>query len=172
MYVREKIELSPHFKSVEFKCPHCNNIYINTDLIDMLEKIINSSNATKCVINSGYRCGYYDTIIGGFKGQHSKGNACDCKFYSNSVLIPSWKILCVCQDLFKEGGFAKINNYSIHIDCRKGSIYRGDETISNNSVTYNFYEYFKKRKEDVYEKNLNLLNNSNIEKFKGVLKND
>ena len=152
MYTKLNQKISVHFNSSEFKCKcGCNTVKVDDSLINMLEKIMNVLNSNYCIINSGYRCPSYDKKIGGFVGKHSQGIACDCKFYDkNMKIIPSWKVLCVCQDLYTQGGFAKINNNSVHIDARQGTIYRGDETISNNTVTTDFYKYFNKTKTDVY----------------------
>ena len=150
-------QITSHFNSSEFQCECCGHVKIDERLIDMLEKILKYlPEDTLCFINSGYRCPDYDKKIGGFIGKHAQGIACDCKFFDihSKSFIPSWLILCICQDLFVEGGFSRINDKSVHIDARVGSRYLGDEEVSNNSVTYDFYKYFNVNKNDVYGDNL------------------
>jgi hypothetical protein len=55
-------------------------------------------------------------------------------------------------DIF--GGIANINKTytAIHLDVRQGCIWLGNEVISNNTVTSNFYSYYGLSKEDVYGK--------------------
>ena len=53
-------QLSPHFNSSEFICPHCKTVKISTKLIEKLEELFKTVNASKCIISSGYRCPTYD----------------------------------------------------------------------------------------------------------------
>ena len=143
-------QISTHFHSTEFKCPHCKKIYIDEQLVNKLEHIFNKLNASKCIISSGYRCTTYDIKIGGFAGYHSKGLAADCIFYDkNGKIIPSKIVICVAYDLGELKGIAKINNNYTHLDNRASGYYRGDETVSNNSCWTNPYSYFGVSKSDV-----------------------
>ena len=51
-------QLSPHFNSNEFKCPHCNKVKLSPKLINKLEELFTKVHASKCIISSGYRCPY------------------------------------------------------------------------------------------------------------------
>ena len=54
------VQLSKHFNSSEFKCPHCGKINLSSKLIDKLEVLFDRVHASKCIISSGYRCKNYD----------------------------------------------------------------------------------------------------------------
>lgn len=137
-------KVSTHFHSSEFKCQHCNKIYIDENLINKIENIMTKLHASKCIISSGYRCREYDIKIGGFAGRHSQGLAADCCFYDISgKLIPSKIVCCVAWDLKQLRGIAKIDNYYVHLDNRASGTYYGDETKGNSSYWSNPYDYFK-----------------------------
>lgn len=137
-------KVSTHFHSSEFKCQHCNKIYIDENLINKIENIMTKLHASKCIISSGYRCREYDIKIGGFAGRHSQGLAADCCFYDKSgKLIPSKIVCCVAWDLKQLRGIAKIDNYYVHLDNRASGTYYGDETKGNSSYWSNPYDYFK-----------------------------
>ena len=145
-------QISKHFHSTEFKCKcECGKIYIEKKLIDRLEKLFDKLNASKCIISSGYRCSKHDKNVGGNgKGQHTKGLACDCVYYDkNNKIIPSKIVICVAYDLDCFRGIAKIDKNYTHLDIRTSGYYKGDETVSNNSVWKDPYDYFKVTKQDV-----------------------
>ena len=145
-------KITTHFHSSEFKCKcGCGKIYIEKKLVDRLEKLFAKLNASKCIISSGYRCPKHDKNVGGNgKGQHTKGLACDCVYYDkNNKIIPSKIVICVAYDLDCFRGIAKIDKNYTHLDIRTSGYYKGDETVSNNSVWKNPYDYFKVTKQDV-----------------------
>lgn len=146
---KKGIQISTHFNSSEFRCPHCDEIIISTELISKLEKVISKINASKCVISSGYRCSYYDKKENGFAGKHSEGLACDCIFYDNdNNIIPSKIICCVAVEL-GFNGIAYINEKYSHLDVRNSGIYRGDEVRGNSNYWSNPYSYFNIDKNDI-----------------------
>lgn len=143
-------QITPHFHSSEFKCPHCNKIYIEEQFVNKLETLFNALHASKCIISSGYRCPTYDKQIGGFVGRHAEGLAADCIFYDkNGNIIPSKIVICVAWDLGIFNGIAKINDNYVHLDNRKNGTYHGDETIGNGSYWTNPYSYFGVTKAEV-----------------------
>lgn len=143
-------KISDHFSGWEFKCPHCGNIKIDENLIDKVEHIFNKLNASKCIVSSGYRCPNYDIAENGFAGRHSEGLAMDCIFYDNTnTPIPSEIVICVAWDIHELNGIAKINEYYVHLDNRKGSTYYGDEPRGNSSYWSNPYTYFNVSLKDV-----------------------
>ena len=145
-------KITTHFHSSEFKCKcGCGKIYIEKKLVDRLEKLFDKLKASKCIISSGYRCPKHDKNVGGNgKGQHTKGLACDCVYYDkNNKIIPSKIVICVAYDLDCFRGIAKIDKNYTHLDIRTSGYYKGDETVSNNSVWKNPYDYFKVTKQDV-----------------------
>lgn len=136
-------KISDHFNSKEFKCDCCDKIKIDENLVFKIENIIKRLNASKCIVSSGYRCEKYDMQIGGFLGRHFEGLAMDCCFYDKEgKLIPSKIVCCVAFDLHELNGIAKIDEYYVHLDNRKGSTYYGDETRGNSSYWSNPYQYF------------------------------
>lgn len=151
-------KLSEHFQVKEFRS-HSNGtlttdvIIINEKLIEQLEKLMQTLGATKCNITSGYRDTKCDKLVGGSgKGQHVEGNAADCIFYKGNRIIDTKLVSCKAQDV-GFGGIARINDRATHLDVRSGRKYMGDETKGNNSVTTDFYKYYKIER-----------NNSNIQK--------
>lgn len=138
-------QITKHFHSTEFKCKcGCGKIYIDEGLVNKLENIFSKLNASKCNISSGYRCSKHDKNVGGDgKGQHTIGYAADCIYYDkNNKIIPSKYVICAAYDSDLFRGIAKINNNYTHLDIRTSGYYKGDETVSNNSVWNNPYDYF------------------------------
>lgn len=143
-------QITEHFHSSEFVCQHCGAIKIDENLVNKMENIFSRLNASKCIISSGYRCPTYDTQIGGFVGQHAKGLAADCIYYDkDGAIIPSKYVICAAYDLGQLKGIAKINDNYTHLDNRSSGYYRGDETVSNNSVWTNPYDYFGVSRSDM-----------------------
>ena len=143
------IQISPHFNSKEFKCPHCGVSKISTELVNKLEDLMSMVHASKCIIVSGYRCPYYDKKQNGFAGRHSEGLAVDCRFYdSNGKIIPAKIICCVAFDMGFTG-VAYVDKNNVHLDIRKNGTYYGDETRGNSSYWTDPYKYFNVSKADV-----------------------
>lgn len=143
-------QISEHFNSKEFACPHCNKIKIDENLVYKLENIMKRVSASKCIVSSGYRCEVHDKLIGGFLGRHFEGLASDCCFYDkDGIIIPSKIICCVAFDLGELNGIAKIDENYVHLDNRKNSTYYGDETRGNSSYWNNPYVYFGVSKNEV-----------------------
>lgn len=154
----DKTQLSKHFNVQEFKCK-CgkqHDIVINTRLVAGLEKLFETFDCSMIIVNSGYRCPEYDIHMNGFAGKHSVGDAADVVLYDkNKVVISTKKISCAAQDMGDIfGGIANINKTytAIHLDVRQDYKWLGNEIISNNTVTSNFYSYYGLSKEDVYGK--------------------
>ena len=152
----DKTQLSKHFNVQEFKCK-CgkqHDIVINTRLVAGLEKLFEKFDCSMIIVNSGYRCPEYDTNMNGFAGKHAVGDAADVVFYDkNKAVISTKKISCAAQDMEGVfGGIANINKTytAIHLDVRQGHRWLGNEIVSNNTVTSDFYSYYGLSKEDVY----------------------
>lgn len=151
----DKTQISKHFNVQEFKCKcgKSHDILINLYLVYILEKMYEVFDCSMIIINSGYRCPDYDKKIGGFVGQHGVGNAVDAVFYDkNKAVISSKKVCCVAQDM-KLGGIANITSSytATHLDARTTNIWKGNECVSNSTVTSDFYAYYGLKKEDVYK---------------------
>lgn len=148
-----KIKLTPHFSTHEFKCKcgKSHNTIISEELVAMLEKLHTTMKCSKAIISSGYRCSTHDKNVGGTgKGQHTRGCAVDICFYDkNNKPISTKVVACVAQELgFK--GIANITSKYTHIHLDMGNrIYKGDEVVSFNTVTTDFYKYYKLTKAKV-----------------------
>ena len=143
------VQISSHFNSSEFKCPHCKEIKVSTKLVKKLEELFSKVHASKCIISSGYRCPYFDKKQNGFVGRHSEGLAVDCAYYDiDGKVIPSKIICCVAYDLGFTG-IAYIDYSHTHLDVRTNGIYYGDETRGNSSYWTDPYSYFHVTREEV-----------------------
>lgn len=140
-------DLTPHFNIQEFRCkcgvPH--DTILNPELPQKLEKLFSLLNCSKIIVNSGYRCSTHDKNVGGSGvGQHVNGNAADIVCYDkNGQIINSKKVCCAAQTL-NFGGIANIDSTytATHVDVRTSNFWKGDEVISNNTVTSDFFNYY------------------------------
>ena len=74
-------------------------------------------------------------------------------FYDKKKKVISTKIIsCIAQDLGL-GGIANITSSytAIHLDARTSNIWKGNECVSNSTVTSDFYKYYGLTKNDVYK---------------------
>lgn len=166
-----KTQLSSHFNVSEFKCKcgGSHNTKIDESLVNMLEKLYTKLRCSKIIVNSGYRCSTHDKTVGGNgSGQHTKGKAADVVCYDKDGKIINAKIVCcVAQDLrFKGIANISTNYQATHLDMRTLGIYKGNEAVSSNTVTKNFYEYFGITKSEVnkYTGELEVLETSGYKK--------
>ena len=142
-------QITTHFNSNEFSCPHCGITRISKELVNKLEALMAKVHASKCIISSGYRCPYYDKQQNGFAGRHSEGLAVDCCFYDREgKIIPSKVMCCVAYDMGFTG-IAYIDKNYLHLDIRTNGTYYGDESRGNSSYWTDPYKYFHVSKEEV-----------------------
>ena len=135
--------LSKHFQVREFACKDgSDKILINTDLIDVLEKLFAYLGCKAINITSGYRTPSHSVKVGGYRtDQHTKGNAADitCKKQDGS-LFSSNEICCALEDINHMGGVGRINKtHSVHVDVR-GKKCWFDETNGEKTCT-SWYTY-------------------------------
>ena len=145
LFERDKeLALSKHFKLKEFSDERQGELFLDTNLIFYLECIFARCHASKIIITSGYRSPEEDKRVGGNgSGYHTKGQAVDFVVYDkHDKIIESKYICCIAQELGLRG-IGLITNTATHIDTRKNGIWKGDERKSNNTVTSDFYNYFK-----------------------------
>jgi zinc D-Ala-D-Ala carboxypeptidase len=70
-------QLSAHFGSSEFACPHCGAAVVVEHLVDVLERIRAHTNEPLHIV-SGYRCPIHNVAVGGADdSQHMYGTAAD-----------------------------------------------------------------------------------------------
>ena len=138
---------SKHTKVREMACKDgTDKVLVDEKLMEMIEKLFSTLKCTKYIISSGYRTPSHDKKVGGNgKGQHTLGKAVDACFYgADGKIISAKEVSCIAQDLgFK--GIANINNkyQYIHLDMRSSGKYYGDEIKGFNTVTSDFYSYYK-----------------------------
>lgn len=149
----DNVKLSEHFSASEFrcKCGKSHEFKVDDSLVSNLEKLFSKLDCSKIIVTSGYRCVQHDKNVGGSgSGQHVEGTAADiCCYGQDGNPISSKLVCCTAQDIgFK--GIANINtSYQYtHVDMRVNGKWYGDETVNYNTVTDDFYKYFKIKKGD------------------------
>lgn len=135
--------LSAHFQVKEFKCKDgSDKILINTELIDILEKLFKHLNCKAINITSGYRTPTHSVKVGGYStDQHTKGNAADitCK-KQDGTLFSSNEICCALEDLAHLGGIGRINKtHSVHVDVRGHKCWFDE--CNGEKTTDSWYKY-------------------------------
>ena len=156
----DKIQISAHFNTSEFKCKCGKNheILIDSELVSLLESLRTELNAKSCIIYSGYRCSAHDKNVGGSgKGSHTQGKAVDCYFIGqDGKRIPSQKVCLTLEDMgHKKGigyrcGGGSNESGQTHIDVANRKWY-GDESIKayrSKSCCSSYYEYFGIKKDN------------------------
>ena len=157
----DKIQISAHFNTNEFKCKCGKNheILIDSELVSLLESLRTKLNAKSCIIYSAYRCPTHDKNVGGSgKGSHTQGKAVDCYFIGqDGKRIPSQKVCIALEDMghrkgigYRCGGDANESGQT-HIDVANRKWY-GDESIKayrSKSCCSSYYEYFGIKKDNV-----------------------
>lgn len=144
-----------HFQVKEFASfgngtLYTNDVLIDTNLVDYLERIFSKVHASKAIISSGYRNSACDKAVGGSGvGQHVNGRAADiCYYDENGYIIPSKIIVCIAFDIGMPGTATIDTNYS-HLDTRTTGVYRGNESIGYSNYWTDPYSYFGVSKEEV-----------------------
>lgn len=143
----DSTQLSPHFNVQEFrcKCGKAHGILIAKELVEKLEQLYAALNCFKIIVNSGHRCPAYDVSIGGNGGgQHPLGKAADVVCYDQSGGRISSKLVCCKAQDIRFGGIANIDSSytATHLDVRTSNIWYGNEVVSYNTVTDDFYKYY------------------------------
>lgn len=148
-YSDGKKKLSEHFIVKEFACPDSGIVKIDSDLIDILERLYNYLGCSKIVITSGYRTPAYDRKVGGNgRGYHTTGQAADvnCWYKENGgeVRYHGSEICCALQELGWNRGIGWIGGCAVHIDTRDNQ-YWFDEQNKNRSIGKDWYAYMAKK---------------------------
>lgn len=149
-------KLSQHFIVKEFastqgKRLYSDNVLIDIEIIDLLEKLFTYMNANKIVITSGYRTAEHEKAVGNAsgKGYHTTGQAVDINVWKTaSVRYSQKEIALALEDLNWQGGIGLINSdTAVHIDNR-GKKYYFNERNGNRSIGESFYKYYGVIKEN------------------------
>lgn len=106
-------QLSAHFKSSEFDCPHCGKVSVDAKLLQRLEAL-RAIVGKPLPIVSGYRCPTYNAAVGGApRSKHMLGQAAD---------IP--RGYCTVSQA-RAAGFTGIGHKAdrvVHVDVRSGPV--------------------------------------------------
>lgn len=141
--------LSEHFQVSEFASPDSDIVKIDTELINILEKLFAYLKCSKIIITSGYRTPAYDKKVGGNgKGYHTTGQAADIncwhKVNGKEERYHGSNICCALQDLGWNRGIGWIAGCAVHVDTRS-SKYWFDEQNGNRSIGNDWYAYMAKK---------------------------
>lgn len=141
-------KLSTHFKVKEFRCKDgSDKILIDSDLVELLEKVYKHFNASSISITSAYRTPSHDKRVGGKgSGNHVEGKAADFKVYNKKKeLIPSKEIALYLEDIGAKGIGYRCGGSSTatHVDVNyRTKNWYGDEKKSMSaSIGKSFYDY-------------------------------
>jgi len=139
------VKLSPHFQVREFASPDSDTIKIDTNLVDILERLFDYLGCSKIIITSGYRTAAYDKKVGGNgSGYHVKGQAADIncwyKVNGREERYHGGVICCALQELGWTRGIGWIAGNAVHVDTRT-TRYWFDEQNGNRSIGSDWYAY-------------------------------
>lgn len=143
------VRLSEHFIVREFACPDTDVIKIDTDLVDVLERLFDYLDCSKIIITSGYRSPSYDRSLGcSGRGYHTTGQAADvnCWHFVNGkeTRYHGADICCALQTLGWHHGIGWIAGCAVHIDTRTTQ-YWFDEQNNMRSIGNDWYTYMAKK---------------------------
>lgn len=143
------VVLSPHFCVREFACPDTDTVKIDTELIEILERLYNFLGCSKIIITSGYRSPSYDRSIGcSGRGYHTTGQAADvnCWHFVNGKekRYHGSEICCALQELGWHRGIGWIAGCAVHIDTRTTQ-YWFDEQNNMRSIGADWYTFMESK---------------------------
>lgn len=105
-------QLSEHFHSREFACPHCGVAVVRADLVQLLEHLRSVSGRPLHIV-SGYRCPVHNKSVGGAaNSMHMYGAAAD---------LPAGAIALATARSSGAVGIGHKGLSAIHVDVRDGS---------------------------------------------------
>lgn len=150
-------KLSEHFcvKNFRCKCGKTHEILIDSNLVQLLEKLIVKLNAKSCTVYSAHRCSAHDKKVGGSgKGSHVEGKAVDCYFIGqDNKRIPSKKVCLTLEDMGHKNGIGyrcgggKDASGQTHIDVKTRKWYGDESKSKSKACCSSFYNYFGLKKE-------------------------
>lgn len=125
-------------QEIRCKCGGNHDIYVNTELIDKLEQVMEILGADHIYPSSGNRCPSHDRRVGGTGGgMHTKnGSAIDYTLTKKGETIDPCVVAAVAQEV-GFNGIGRIDKTHIHCDVRTVSKpeqkWLGDETIKGGT---------------------------------------
>ena len=154
----EKIQLSRHLNSYDFrcKCGGDHKIKIDTKLVEWLEFLCAEAHADSIKVYSGFRCKKHDIKVGGSgKGYHTKGKAADFYLLRDKKRVPSNECCVLLENMdFYQGigyrcGGEPNSMGDTHIATRLTQSYINEAISSKKTCCKTWYKYF-----DVYYRTL------------------
>lgn len=125
-------------QEIRCKCGGKHGIYVNTELIDKIEQVMEILDADRIDISSGNRCSSHDRKVGGTGGgMHTKnGCAMDYMLSKKGETIDPCVVVAVAQEV-GFNGIGRIDGTHIHCDVRTVAKpeykWLGDETIEGGT---------------------------------------
>ena len=146
------VYLTPHFQVKEFaskngKKTYSDTVLIDTQLVQILERLFAYLKCQKIVITSGYRTVEHEKAVGNKsgKGYHTTGQAADINCYDqNGKRYHGSVICCALQELGWRYGIGWIAGCAVHVDTRDYR-YWFDEQNGCRSIGTDWYAYMKKK---------------------------
>ncbi len=140
-------KLSAHFRVREFACPDTDTVKIDTELIEILERLYDFLGCSKIIITSGYRSPSYDRKIGcSGRGYHTTGQAADVNCWhvvnGKETRFHGSAICCALQELGWHHGIGWIAGCAVHIDTRTRQ-YWFDEQNNMRSIGADWYVFME-----------------------------
>jgi len=141
------LKLSEHFAVWEFQCHNGYDVVlIDTDLIDLLERLFAYMDARSIDIYSGYRTPEYSAANGGkYNDQHTKGKAADIYVNRKGGGRYSANEICLAlEDMDHQGGIGRMKN-TVHVDVRGYKCWFDE--LRNEKIVQSWYPYLGAKKE-------------------------
>lgn len=133
------MKMSEHFDENEFVCKcGCKGLKLKGSLVERLEKLYRKMNASKIIVNSGYRCPEHSVSVGGYANDaHTMGIAADVTVYKQDGTPYNVETVAFYANLLSFGGIGLMNGNSIHLDvrdegCYVNNFWHGDERTGKN----------------------------------------
>lgn len=128
----QRVQLSDHFGSHEFKCKcgKAHDYKVDEALITRLEALYDELGCSSIVITSGFRCPEHSVSVGGYATDgHTKGIAADVNCYVGGELANPYDVAAAAERV----GFSGIGLMSsnCHVDVRTKENYRNDHWFGN-----------------------------------------
>ena len=128
----QRVQLSDHFGSHEFKCKcgKAHDYKVDEALITRLEALYDELGCSSIVITSGFRCPKHSVSVGGYANDgHTKGIAADVNCYVGGELANPYDVAAAAERV----GFSGIGLMSsnCHVDVRTKENYRNDHWFGN-----------------------------------------
>lgn len=154
--------LSEHFVVKEFASIgdngklYSDQVLIDSDLIDVMEKLYNFLDCTSIRVNSGYRTNEHEMSLSKnavANGYHTKGQAVDINCYKGRKIITAEEIALALEYLGWQKGIGLISKNAVHIDTRATKYYF-NEMNGCKSIGTSFFKFYGKSKDIFKDKEI------------------